>query len=222
MEMKFQLIFLIIFLGFVSCKKKEVISLPDSTVEQAIPNQSIESINYKDDTKEIQIEDGETLKNIALEFLKDAGEFSSPLVQTSHLKIVNKYDNLILLNYPKGGSDTFFVQQSVWFKKDGKWTIFKTHDLGSNSTADIDILHINNDNIYDIVTRSGCCDTDSYTVNLGQKEGEFKEVFTVTATNGSPDLKNGKCENFILKIKTNDGIQHIYTFDCSLNKIIDR
>jgi Bacterial SH3 domain len=136
------------------------------------------------------------------------------------LKIAERKGNIALVNRTRTIMDytTFVTNADVWILKDGFWVFFEeTKGAGKTFFADI-----NYDNLPDIISEAGCCDTLTVKILVGHETEYLHKVFEKHFL-GFRDyvLIPEKCEKFALRGQLVPEMKNAeFRFNCTSNKII--
>ncbi|TGM88695.1 hypothetical protein [Leptospira bouyouniensis] len=241
-----KLITLLAILISISCKKKpeneakpdyELIEILD--INPKFINQDREDIEILKKTTLVEGNSNESLLQNAFRFYLNYWEFRKDYYVKSEsqynidsanavidnlkedITVVFNSDKFAILNKPSQGMDELSDisrTDDIWILDGNVWKPYLDYNAKFQKSK---ILDINSDGFTDIILQGGCCDTESMSVFLSDKDGSIKytqEIGLIGIT--KIELKE-KCQSKIeVTFYQNEDYKKNAEFNCKLNKFV--
>ena len=240
------MITILIILVCISCKKKpENETKPDYqliTIIDISPELIERDIKDYDILKKTTFVDGNTKESLLQnafnyysnywllkkdDYIKRNSEYNinsaNAVIDTlkTDITVVFTTDRFAILNKPSVGMDELSdisKTDDIWIFESNVWKPYLDYKAKFQKSTTIDI---NNDGYTDVILKGGCCDTESMSIFLSDKNGDIKYTQEIGLIgNTKIDLKD-KCQSRIeVNFYQNEDYKENAIFNCKLNKFV--
>ncbi|TGM25426.1 hypothetical protein EHQ82_05155 [Leptospira selangorensis] len=137
------------------------------------------------------------------------------------ITIVFYSDKFAILNKPSQGMDELSdisKTDDIWILDGNFWKPYLDYKAKFQKSKTLDI---NNDGFIDIILQGGCCDTESLSMFLSDKDGNIKYAQEIVLIGNTKVEIKEKCQSKIeVTFYQNEDYKENAEFNCKLNKFV--
>ncbi|EMY63536.1 hypothetical protein [Leptospira terpstrae] len=137
------------------------------------------------------------------------------------ISVVYNQDKFAILNKPSQGIDELSdisKTDDIWILENNIWKPFLDYSAKFQKSTRIDI---NNDGFTDVILKGGCCDTESISIFLSDKNGDIKYTQEIGLIgNAKIELKEKCLSKIEVTFFQNEDYKETAFFNCKSNKFV--